>query len=524
MTSAWYQVLVVGDDLGSVAFAALAARAGYRVGVLGQGGRSNTYRHEGHLFVRQAPPLVGLAASPIVSKALASAGLRLSPQQRPLTVNPTLQVVGPDLRLDVVGHAQRWERELRREVGLDAPGVLALERWAREQARASDAAWGEGHAVPPVGHRAVTQHRALARDVECLGLAERGARPGALREAGAGEAIIEGVVSCLSDVATSGGSRGGVSATALARLWTQLRAGLLRFPRGLDGLRQRFLHRLADQSGDYRRDDAAAQILFRRDRAREVALAGRRERLGCDVLVLGGAVRQRLDLVGARDRDARYHADMEHIEVAGWRVGLNIALDPAGLPVGMGPEVVLLPGERGPAGRREAPLWISRPGVPHREGAGLEGTPGPGVLHVTMVADQGPTGPTASLIRAAAARALERLRGLIPWFDDHLLALDIPALRGPAVVPGVTARGGGVGARAGADADGLVDPEVIRPLYAAPLPQTFGVGAYPVTTAYRNVLLVGDGPMAGLGLEGTFLTARQAVALTAQIFPLRRSV
>ena len=81
-----------------------------------------------------------------------------------------------------------------------------------------------------------------------------------------------------------------------------------------------------------------------------------------------------------------------------------------------------------------------------------------------------------------------------------------------------------MGARAGADADGLVDPEVIRPLYAAPLPQTFGVGAYPVTTAYRNVLLVGDGPMAGLGLEGTFLTARQAVALTAQIFPLRRSV
>ncbi len=523
MTSAWYQVLVVGDDLGSVVFAALAARAGYRVGVLGQGSRSNTYRHEGHVFLRQAPPLLGLASSPVVSAALASAGLRLSPQQRPLTVDPTLQVVGPDLRLDVVGHARRWERELQREVGVDAPGVLAFERWAREQARASDAAWAEGRVLPPVGHRALGQHRSLAREVECLGLAERGARPEALAQAGAGAAIIEGVVSGLSDI----GGRGGVSATALARLWTQLRAGLFRFPRGLDGLRQRFLHRLADQSGDYRRDDAAAQILFRRDRAREVALAGRSERLGCDVLVLGGPVRQRLDLVSPRDRDARYHADLEDVEILGWRVGMNVALDPVGIPAGMGPEVVLLPHGRGPGGRREAPLWISRPGVPRGAGARLEGTPGPGVLHVTMVAEQGPAGPTASLIRAAAARALERLRDLIPWFDDHLLAVDVPALRGPAVVPGAPAgagRGEGRGGRVSADADGLVDPEVIRPVYAAPLPETFGVGAYPVTTAYRNVLLVGDGPMAGLGLEGAFLAARQAVTLTQQIFPLRRSV
>lgn len=497
--SATYHVLVVGNDLSGLMYAALAARAGYRVGVLGEGGRTNAYRHRGHVFLRAPERFYGFGTSPVVQRVFGDLAMGMAMRSRPRPVEPLLQLVLPDRRLDVPRSPERWRSELGREMSDHGESWLAFEAWAARWTAASDALLTSGEVLPPRGFRSAVRYRSLAAGVAALLDAAPPDGTSPLHRAvdgGVGRALVEGTLGHLVSLRTRP-----LPPIATVRLWTHLRAGVFRIRGGLDAMRELFLAKLKEQCGDHRPDAVVERVALGRRRAVEVVLAGRGERLGAELLVANMEPRRFLHLIPPDSRHDRFHQELAAREPCGWRLTVNVAVDPKVIPAGMGPEVVMVRDPRGALDGATC-LWISRPGVaPFEEG---EGRPGPGVLTVTAHVPARGIAPGPPLVESVVEGVLDALRELCPWLDDHLLAVDAPAL----VPDRETGRN-------------EVDGAALSPVYGAPLEHTLGIGALPLETPYRDVLLLGDALFGGLGFEGACLGALQALAVTRSHVRLR---
>lgn len=495
--AATYHVLVVGSDLGGLMYAALAARAGYRVGVLGHGSRSNVYRHQGHLFLREPERFYGFATSPIVSRVFGELSMGMEMKNRPRSLDPTLQLVMPDRRLDVTRAPDRWRRELEREMSDEGETMLAFERWAQDRTTASDPALSSDIVLPPTGLGAAQRFRRAFDG--CLDLVDGHGGADPLyrgQDGGTARALVHGAVGHLVTLTPRP-----LPAIATARIWTHLRAGLQRVPGGLDGMRDLFIAKLKEQCGDHRPDAVVERVIMRRGRAAEVVLADRGERLGCALLVANTDPRRFAHLIPADGRRDGFHGDLSSQEPIAWRLTVNIAVDPSILPAGMGPEVLVIGDARAPL---EGPnsLWITRPTVgPVTVG---DGRPGPGVLTVTTVLPARGIAPSPLLIRKAMAEVVDGLRRVIPWLDERLLAVHSPALT--------------LDSRTGIED---VDVSALQPVMGRALDLTADLSSVAVETPYPNILLTGSALFGGLGFEGTCLAAAQTLRATQRLLRLR---
>ena len=138
MTRAWYHIVVVGTDLAGIIFAALAARQGYRVCVIGQGDEPSRYRVDGHWFLREREVFTGVGVSPAIHRVFSELALGLEMKNRPQPLEPTIQLAMPGVRLDFSRESRILDRELEREFPGAADGVAALDEEARTAALAID--------------------------------------------------------------------------------------------------------------------------------------------------------------------------------------------------------------------------------------------------------------------------------------------------------------------------------------------------------------------------------------------------
>ncbi len=493
MTEAWYHVVVLGTDLAGLMLAALAARRGYRVCVVGHGGRPSAYKREGHWLLREPERFLGFVTSPAVQRVFGELSLGHEMKNRPQAAEPTLQVVMPaphKVRLDLSAERRSWERDLERELPGALPVFDAFDRRLAALTAASDPAFradagGKGaqrHLRAAVENELREADRDLVRDY--FGVDPRW------------RAVALAPLMHLAGVHTEP-----LHPFVTARLWTHLRAGLFRLPGGLDGLKAMFIRKLRDQSGDYRADAFAEGLVFRRGKAIAVNLAERGEAIGCEVVVGNTQPWHLANLIGAPSG----HDPHALPEPVAWRIVVNIAVDPKLLPRGMATDVVLV-GE----GR---PIWIARPGVgPH---AGGDGRPGPGVLQAVAIIDARGAAPTRDAIERAVLRTVDAVRGLLPWFDQHLKVIDCPALLPPAASGADAADHGAHG----------IDRSAIGWIYGGAgktVRATLGATVLDIETSHRNVLWTSDQAYAGLGFEGSCWAALQALDLVADMLPLRK--
>lgn len=496
--SASYHVLVIGSDLGGLMYAALAARAGYRVGVIAHGMRPNTYRSQGHAFTRRPERFYGFATSPTIARVFGDLSLGMEMRNRPRAVEPFLQFVTPSRRLDLPRRPDRWRQELDRELGDIGSTLLAYERWAEQWTVASESILARGGPLPPTGLRAARQYAQAIEGCESLLTDEsgHGQNPLMTRRGGATcRALIDGTLRHLVTVQPRP-----LSPLTLARLWTHLREGVYHIPGGRDGLKELFIAKLREQCGDFRRSAIVEQVVVRRGRATEVILAGRGERLGCDLLIGNLPHRQLYNLIPAAQRKA---SSMDEQEPVGWRMMVNVGVDPRVIPAGMGPEVVYIDEPR--AGHVSGPsLWISRPGALGLGGGGRQGA---GVLSVSVHQTARGLAPGVRAVQSTVDATLDRLRWLIPWLDDHLQTVDVPALTRQVD-------------RSGQETT-AVDMGEMTPIYGRPLPMTADIGGVAIQTPYRNVLLCEEAIFGGLGFEGLCLGALQTLAATRRQLKLK---
>lgn len=508
---------MLGTDLSGVVFAALAARLGYRVLVIGQGDRPAAYKHEGYWFLRRPELLHGFATSPAVQRALGDLSLGMEMKNRPQPLEPSLQVAMPGMRLDVGGARRLWERDVERELPGGLSVLDAFDQRTAELTRRSNALLGGGTRplptvrapgigemppepehlpLPPRGLRDKAAFRRLAEDLPPHVLDERYDMLAEIDDVRT-RAVVEAPLAHLSGLVGEP-----MAPLLVARLWTHLRAGLYRFPGGLDGLKQVFLRKVKDQSSDFRPDAYARGFIMKRGKIAAVQLASRGEAIGCELVVGNVDPRKVLALVPREERDEAYHTDLAGLQPAAWRLVVNLGVDPRVLPQGMAPELIWVDDPHDPL-KDDNALWVSRPGIgPH---AGGDGRPGQGVVQVTALLQARAALPTLGGIQRTVTRALEALRRLVPWLDEHTRVVDIPALRPPLRAAG----------------EGGIDLDELVPVFGSALPDTLGASAFALETAYKNLLFAGDQLFAGLGFEGSCLAALQALHLLRERVKLK---
>ncbi len=114
MPTSFYDVVVLGTRLEPLLCAALLAREGLRVLVLGQGVPEPFYRLAGVEIEPYGLTMAG-AQSPIVQSTLEDLALRQDVRQRMADRDSVFQLLLPEHRLDVYPEADRWLAELGRE-------------------------------------------------------------------------------------------------------------------------------------------------------------------------------------------------------------------------------------------------------------------------------------------------------------------------------------------------------------------------------------------------------------------------
>jgi hypothetical protein len=479
VTQSWYHIVVIGMELSGLIYAALAAKMGYRVLVIGQGERPNTYKQSGFWFLRQPERLLGFGTSPIVARAFGDLSLHLEMKNRPQPVD-ILQMTTPSMRLELGGARRLWEREVEREI----PGALAaFDRFdARMQSltEASNAFIGLTDGV-------------IAKGAEV----EPSDRLASLLPEPRAQIAVEAPLTHLSGLLAEP-----LPTWVMARLWTHLRAGIHRFPGGTDGLKHVFVRKIRDQASDVRAEAYATRVVMKRGKIVAVELAERGESVGCELVVGNVDPKKIANLVSPEDRQDAWHARLAALEPCGWRMQVNVGLDPRVLPRGMGPELLWVIDPRARA-RGDNCVWISRPGVgPH---AGGDARPGPGVIQLSAILEARTGTPTLQSVQRLSSAMVGSLRALVPWLDEHLKAVDVPALQTVGGEP-------------------TLELDALTPAYRQALPETLGASAFGAETPYRNLLLAGEQRFAGLGFEGTCITALQALHLTRERVKLHRGL
>ena len=502
ISSAWYNIIVIGTELPGLIYAALAARHGYRVAIVGNRAQANTYRYKGHVFLYQPERFYGFATSPVISNVMKDLTLGMEMKNRPQIVDPILQIVTPDMRLDVPGQATRWRRELEREIPKLHEQLLAIEDWAHAETVSSNKVLQTDETFPPEGMRAASRYESLVGSVKVLSEETNRGTPGpiaSIHERPEFRTVIGAPIAHLTQV-----RHDPAGPMSLARLWTHLRSGIYRLPDGVDGLKRLFIRKTQEQCGDFRSADVAKQLLFRRRKVKEVLLQDRGETLGCELLVANMDPRLLGQMIRPGDRVERYHLEASTKPLAGWRLTINLALNPRVIPAGMGPEVVLVQDPKSNLIGSNC-IWVSRPGWGRT--ASRETRPGPGVLSVTAILPAEGEVPTLGGVQRLVAHVQERLRSVIPWFDEHLLSMHLPCI--------------------GHDSDS--GKSVLRPQHLLPVvrdaePMTLGIGAQTISTPYKNILATGESVNSGLGVEGSFLTALQALERTRSLVKLKSTL
>ncbi len=114
MTSRHYDVIVLGRSLGALTAAALLARRDFRVLVLGQGQRPQSYRYDQRVLQRRAFTLL-CGSSPAWRRVLQE--LAQSPQfrRRVRSLDPMFAVLSDARRVEVPPDMELYARELDRE-------------------------------------------------------------------------------------------------------------------------------------------------------------------------------------------------------------------------------------------------------------------------------------------------------------------------------------------------------------------------------------------------------------------------
>jgi phytoene dehydrogenase-like protein len=510
-TTNHYDLIVLGNDVAGLVSAALVARRGKRVLVLPHGTPDGAVRLQGRVLALDCAPVVH-AATPPVERVLHELGLQQQLRRMHAPVSGLVQHVLGDARLDL----EPGERNLERELDRAWPSEPALEAWtlrhrwaaatdevldellASDGALSADGFWGRRFLS-----RVASQLPARDTDELAPLPAEHGLR-----------AIAEAPLPWLQHLTPA--QLGKAASLRLGRLWS---LGPDDLPAGERRVREILLQRIELHSGEIKRELRVAEILVKRGKVVGVSLLGKRDRYGCDHLIVATDPRLLLDKTMLADAAPRsLVTSLAAIAPAAYRYVMHLEVDERGVTPALSGLALVTPARRGSDAGVDASDADFVPDRAHGVGhTYLRAEPGPteGLRRIAITRIVGVEEPLGELRESILAELDER--GVLPFVHDYVRLCHSPHDGREAT----DARGDAVDELG----PGTAMSVPMSPLYFVEGEPLLGVGLLPTTSGVRGLSFASRLNLPGLGLEGEFAAGTAAAGLVASPAksPLSRS-
>ena len=497
-TTNHYDLIVLGADIAGLVAAALVARRGKRVLVMPHGPADGAYRLGGRTLPLDTAPVVHLSTPP-VHRVFGELGLWQQVRRQDARVEGLVHLVLPGQRLDVEPGGANWTEETEREW----PGDPIDDAWSLRER------WGE--ATDAVLDELLSAEHALVAD----GFWSRrfltrvaGQLPGSdvddlapLPESHPLRAVAHAAEPWLLHLTPAQ-----LGKAASLRLFGQWSRGPHDVPEGLAYVRKALLQRVELHSGEIKPDLRAAELLVKRGRLVGVSLLGKRDRYGCDHMIVATDPRRLLgDVLPNAHIPKPMATTLAGIETVATRYVLHLEMDERGLSPALAGMVVCVP-EIGPNDRGTThgvdPAWAEHGvGMTYvRLAAGA--TEGMRRVSITRIA---PVSADPAEVREAVLDELDE-RGVLPFCRDHITLMHSPH---DGLDPC-----DGRGRRADVTADTAMPmiPATIEAVHGEP---SLGLGLLPYASGLKNLYFAGRLTLPGLGLEGEFAAGTMAAGLVS---------
>ncbi|HEV8246522.1 MAG TPA: phytoene dehydrogenase, partial [Polyangiaceae bacterium] len=240
MTSRFYDAVVLGRSLGSLAAAALLARRDFRVLLLGQGERPQVYRFDSRVLCRRAFTLL-FGTSPIWRRVLHE--LAQSPQfrRRTQSLDPMFGALLPSKRLEFAPDVELFAREVDREFPEVRQVVDELYASIAQINAVADAAFDRDAVWPP---GTLWERFETSRAASLLPLAHATSRSDLLAKFPSGHAFRELVLFPAAFASNLACTALELPALAVARLHGSWTRGVQALARGEDELADFMIERI----------------------------------------------------------------------------------------------------------------------------------------------------------------------------------------------------------------------------------------------------------------------------------------
>lgn len=490
MTVSYYDVVVLGTELGPLAAGALLAHRGFRVLVVGQTAPFDSYACYGYRFARR-PFALTAAGAPAVRRVFEELGLVQRLQQITRRPTPLFQIVTPTARVDVLPEPGDTAAELGRELGIPAGEIDRVLRGLGRLSGELDKLLG-GDLVVPAG--SFLERRELSRAVVQNPFAS-GASPDVIAALG-GRPELAGLLSAPARLEAAGRGAGALPAARQICGWL---FGASAVEDGRDGLRRLLCDRIVAQGGDVHAGLRASEIVVSRGQVRAIRIAGREEPQACRAVLADLTPRELGPLIRPSEWTKRFRLLAEDAGEPALGYALNLGIDAEAVPVGLARTAFVSCG--GGLGAQLLRVEV----IPQDD-------PARAALHAACAVPEG----GAEAIRTGELRdaILDRLRWLVPFLDNHLRAVHSPFDGfGPTDLTGESA---------------LPAPPVPHaeevPRWALRAPARdgdLGVEGFPHRSGIKGLILAGAQVVCGLGPEGELIAAWGAARIAAKIDPRR---
>lgn len=311
-----YDILVIGSGISGLISAALLAKTGARVAVVGDIGKPASYEKNGYIFNERPFPITGLHGGPL-GMVLDEIGL---PKGIFRTDAISYQVVLPDERIDICEGTGLFHEEMRRCFPRDIDKVSAFYSHTSDLSGKID----QVMELNPFSFRlflptGINRGKKSIQDV--------------IEKFSSGQRFQSFIRAQLSSFSFM---PGGISLIAASSILESSRKGLYCMEGGSDALRTLLLKKIKNLGGDI----IAARV-------RDISRNGNRWLLRTeDEAFSGRAVIGNIDAMTFcnlfLDGGKKYLRKVERIEKIAYPLTINIGVKDAGIPTGMAENIVML--------------------------------------------------------------------------------------------------------------------------------------------------------------------------------------
>ena len=488
MPTSFYDVVVLGTHLEPLLCAALLSREGLRVLVLGQGVPDPSYTLDGVEVEPYGLSVTGVQ-SPAVQSTLELLALRQDVRQRMMERNDVFQLLLANHRIEVYPEIDRWLTELGRELPTIKHQAADITRTLGEVKAELDMVVGHGLTWPP---ESFFERQRLSLVASAQRFDRQGQGWTSWNQLAHRHPLRMAFEAALPHV--SGLLPGQHSDATRARLHGHMLEGVTELPGGWRWFREALFGRIRSWGGDVRVREHASSIRPARRKGHTITLGRTGEEIGCSQLVHGTPIGELSQMLSDRGAMTSMFERVGEPRARAYHCSVLVLVNRKGVPDALGSLALVCPDEAAP----DRAFWLRSQAIGEERILFTAGT----------LIDEHLVDTASSPLRFVRGEAVDALRSVVPFLDDHAIWIDSPH----DGLPPQALRGGKELACSEPWARG---PYTMRAVYEYPTRRALGVCALPTRTPVRGLFLCNGQVAPGLGFEGSFLAATSVARIIA---------